>query len=94
MIRTSIELFIDNKRKYISVPLKDLAHNSFPDLLSAGVETGIFDKNNNAIYTNHYVKCQGFLCRLTIDEGTIMIKHPSLGLIPLSLHHQSCEVIR
>lgn len=94
MIRASIEIFQNDRRKYIGTDLRDLAIVAYPDLLSVGIETGAFDKNNRAISTNHYVKCKGNLCRLTVDAGVFMIKHPKYGLLPLPKYCNECEVIR
>lgn len=73
--------------------LKDLAIIAYPQLLSAGVETGLLDQKGRPIATNHLIKFKGHLCRLTIDEGCVMIKHPR-GNTPLYKWHDECLVLR
>lgn len=94
MITAVIEIFLNDKRQFKTMDLRDLAAIAFPNPLSAGIDTGLFDKDNHYIATNHCVKFKGNLCRLTIDEGMVMIKHPKYGLVPLVKWHGECQIIR
>jgi len=94
MITAVVELFINDKRTYKTIDLRDLAAIGYPQLISVGVDTGIYDKDQRMIATNHYVKFKGHLCRLTIAEGQVMIKHPKHGLVPLHKYAKECQIIR
>lgn len=94
MIRAAVEMFINDRRVYKMVDLRDLAKEKFDDFLSVGIDTGLTDKDGHPVYSNQFVKFKGNLCRLTVAEGQFMIKHPKFGLQPLTKWFSECQVIR
>lgn len=94
MIRAVVEMFVQDQRQFIAVDIKELADKVYENPLSVGIETGIFDKEGRSIATNNFVKFKGNLCRLTIEDGQVMIKHPRHGLCPLHKYHEECQIIR
>jgi hypothetical protein len=94
MLSVVVELFVNNLRTFKTIDLKGLAHSAYPQALSVGIATGLFDQLNHSIATNNFVSFKGNLCRLTIDDGQVMIKHPKHGLCPLWKYHSECKVIK
>lgn len=94
MVTAVVEVFVDDKRTYKTIDLRDLAAVAYPQLISVGIDTGLFDKDQKMIASNHYVKFKSNLCRLTIADGQVMIKHPKYGLVPLHKYAKECQIIR
>jgi len=94
MIAVVVELFVNNLRTYKTIDLKDMGKTAYPQAISIGIDSGLFDQDSHSISTNQFVTFKGNLCRLTIDEGQVMIKHPKHGNCPLWKYHTECKVIK
>lgn len=94
MITIVIETFENSHRVFKKMDLKQTVGGLFPEALSIGIDTGVLDRDGTMIATNHHVKFKGNLCRLTLHNGQIKIRHPFFGLCSLEKYFADCQVIR